>query len=167
MIPLLNTLPFLSKNPYWLVKVKLLELLSDIPYINIQFVTTNRNFQNNIVHNVLFELLKNEDQRVRTATSNAICKIIPNLYFDQGNSKETIVISKAVQYKDKYLSNLSNIIFEVNNNRKNFVDNMPFPYSAIHDDGSETVENSLSRIVVKLYEYLLTGTSKHLIVSTA
>lgn len=74
LVKLLENLPSLAKNPYWLVKVKLLDVLTELNFITIQYVTGNREFQNKIVYNILFELLKDEDQRVRHICSNTITK---------------------------------------------------------------------------------------------
>lgn len=55
-------------------KVTLLEILQEIPFVTVHHVTGDCNFQNKVIFNVLFELLKDQDQRVRTASSMAIVK---------------------------------------------------------------------------------------------
>lgn len=70
---ILSLLPQIVNNPYFLVRVKLVELLSELPYITIEHVTSGTHFQENVIY-VLIQLLGDQDQRVRCAASNAIVK---------------------------------------------------------------------------------------------
>lgn len=72
-IPILKALPLLGKNPYFLVKVKLVEVVSDLPYTIIEYITGGPQFQENII-SMMIELLGDQDQRVRHATATAIVK---------------------------------------------------------------------------------------------
>lgn len=54
--------------------MKLVEVLADISYVTIEHITSSGDFQHKVIYNVLVELLKDEDQRVRTAVANAIAK---------------------------------------------------------------------------------------------
>ena len=46
--------------------------MSKLPYVTIYDVSGCSDFQNRIVHDVLFNLLQNEDARVRSGAANAI-----------------------------------------------------------------------------------------------
>ena len=70
---ILNLLPQVVNNPYFLVRVKLVELLSELPYITIEHVTNGTYFQEKVI-SVLIQLLGDPDQRVRSAVCNAIVK---------------------------------------------------------------------------------------------
>lgn len=72
--PVVRSLPLIAKNPYWLVKVKLAEFLSELNYVTIYHIFGSSDFQNKVVYNVFFALLKDDDQRVRTASAGAIVR---------------------------------------------------------------------------------------------
>lgn len=72
-IVILNLLPQIVNNPYFLVRVKLVELLSELPYITIEHATNSTQFQENVI-SVFTQLLGDQDQRVRSAVSAAITK---------------------------------------------------------------------------------------------
>lgn len=132
---------------------------------------------------MFFELLKDDDQRVRSACANAIVKcvaiicfvrifcdcdffprVIPWLYYHQFNVKENTITSKAIQYRDCYLSNLNEVNIEDYLNKTHFTNLMPFPFNEINRSGSERVEYSLARITAKLTNCLLVSTSKFFMV---
>ncbi|XP_063922689.1 huntingtin isoform X2 [Zophobas morio] len=163
ILPILHVLPDLATNPYWLVKVAFSELVSKLPYVTIYDVSGCSDFQNRIVNDVLFNLLQNEDARVRSGAANAIVSIIPHLYYEQFHLKENSVTTKAIYYKKLYLSNLCDHSEGINLNKKHLVDNMPFPFSEIEQKSCDKIEFALSKIVTKLYHCLLTATSNYLI----
>ena len=72
-IILLDKLLRLVDNPYFLVKVLLAQVLSELPYIAVRHITGSFDFQDNVV-SVLLVLLADQDPRIRTATSEAIVR---------------------------------------------------------------------------------------------
>lgn len=70
---MLTALPQLVKNPYFLVKVKLVELLSEISYVTVEYINGGSMFQEHFI-NVIITLLGDQDQRIRHAASDAIVK---------------------------------------------------------------------------------------------
>lgn len=72
-ITVLTALPQLVKNPYFLVKIKLVELLSEISYVTIEHITGGSMFQEHFI-DVIMTLLGDQDQRIRHAASDAIVK---------------------------------------------------------------------------------------------
>ncbi|KAF5303786.1 hypothetical protein FQR65_LT08121 [Abscondita terminalis] len=161
--PILQFLPQISLNPYWLIKVSLLELVSDINYVTVEHIMGSSKFQDKVVHNILIELLKYDNDKVRSASSTAIVQILPALYFNQNNPNEMTVTNKAKFYKSLYFSNLFNSNFEVSFNKKHLISNMPFPFNALCQNPVDSISHSLSRIVLKLGNFLLTSQSKHFI----
>ncbi|RZC38340.1 huntingtin-like [Asbolus verrucosus] len=77
--------------------------------------------------------------------------------------KENTVTTNALYYTNLHLSNLRGSEERVDLNKKHLVDNMPFPFSEILRKSCDKIEFSLSKIVTKLYNFLLTTTSKHFI----
>lgn len=72
-VTVLTALPKLMKNPYFLVKIKLVDLLSKLSYITIEHITGQSLFQEHFI-DVIIALLGDQDQRVRYAASDAITK---------------------------------------------------------------------------------------------
>lgn len=93
--------------------------------------------------------------------------MIPYLYYEQFYLKENSVTTKAIHYKQKFLSNLNDNISATNLNRKKLIDNMPFPFNKIDQKNCDKIEFSLSNIVTKLFNFLITATSNSFIVSMA
>ncbi|XP_076626175.1 huntingtin [Colletes latitarsis] len=166
-ITVLTALPQLVKNPYFLVKVKLVELLSEISYVTIEHIIGGSMFQEHFI-NVIITLLGDPDQRIRHAASDAIVKSIPLLHFQQ--PQEDVVTRKAARYTEEYLSAVSGSSFELSScqeKQKLFVKTSiePFaslsPRSRIHCQPN--VEYSLSIIVNMLAEILGVQSSKYLV----
>lgn len=74
ILPLLNHLPAMSDNSYWLLRVKLVEVLSDLPFVCVHEMTGSNHFQDEIFDRVLLRLLGDEDSRVRSATAETLVK---------------------------------------------------------------------------------------------
>ncbi|CAG9829715.1 unnamed protein product [Diabrotica balteata] len=163
VIPLLNTLPALSENPYWLVKVSLCELVSKIDYINIYYVTENNDFQDKVLYNVLFNLLSDSDQRVRTSAASSIVQIIPHLYYGEYLLNEGTPTSKALLDIEALTKNLQHEELDTGVNRKHFISNMPFPFNTISQKICDKTDFSLSKVVSRLCNIVLTTVSKNLL----
>ncbi|XP_031845695.1 huntingtin isoform X2 [Nomia melanderi] len=166
-VTVLTTLPQLVKNPYFLVKVKLVELLSEISYVTIAHITGGSMFQEHFI-NVIITLLGDQDQRIRHAASDAIVKCIPLLYFQQ--PQEDVVTRKAVQYTEQLLSTVSGSSLELSScqeKQKLFVKTAIQPFASLNfRNGTHyhpNIEYSLSIIVNMLAEILGVQSSKYLV----
>lgn len=87
------------------------------------------------------------------------------LYFEDYQVRESAATSKAIFERNIFVKSFSNAKKDVTANKRHFVENMPFPFNKLDTDGCDRVDFSLSKIVLKLYNIVLTATSKHLIVS--
>lgn len=74
-ITILTELPSLVGNPYFLVKITLLNLLSELSYATIEHVTGNSSMQEHFI-DAMITLLGDHDPRVRSAACNSIVKYI-------------------------------------------------------------------------------------------
>lgn len=75
-VPLLETLLHLSnQNTYWLNQIKLIELLSILPYH-----TLPSNYQRSVLNDIVLGLLTNEDVRVRNALADNLEKLFEHVY---------------------------------------------------------------------------------------
>ncbi|XP_046737508.1 huntingtin isoform X1 [Diprion similis] len=165
-LPILKALPLLVKNPYFLVKIKLVEVLSNLPYTTVEYVTGGSHFQKNVI-SVMVELLGDQDQRVRHATASAIVQIIPLLYYQHPH--EDTVTRKASKLTERHLSDmisnpLENSSFQTGNNSS--FNSLPKPFDLLcQQDGyeyDERIESVLSRIISLLTQKLVIGSSKYL-----
>ncbi|XP_043274964.1 huntingtin [Venturia canescens] len=156
----------LVDNPYFLVKVQLAKVLSELPYIAVKHVTGNFDFQENAIK-ALLTLLADLDPRIRAAASGAIVRIIPSLYYQHPNENE--VTRKASHYTDRYFST---IISDPLSSRtcqmeyKLMVETLNEPFYSFYvdtgkRDNREKLEDSLSIVINLLTEKLLVYTSKY------
>ncbi|XP_054259364.1 huntingtin-like [Macrosteles quadrilineatus] len=141
-LPILPALLRVADNSYWLVKVKLLELLGYLSYLHIHHVTGNSEFQSQVLHSVMLALLGDEDARVRKAASEAITRACENMFHPVDWNRLDIVNCAAACLRDIYLTGLFDRDCE----------------KAV----SSSVEGSLSRVIYLLSRQLLQSSSKHL-----
>ncbi|KAF5273906.1 hypothetical protein FQA39_LY01021 [Lamprigera yunnana] len=159
--PVLHALPRIAQNRYWLVKISLLEVICDIHYVSVEHIIGTSEFQDKVLYNILFELLKYDNNKVRAACSTAIVQIVPHLYFKKNIPNESTTTNKAKFYKSLYFSNLFNPDMDINVNKKYLISNMPFPFNVLCKNPVDSIDQSLSRILSKLNNFLLTSHSKH------
>ncbi|XP_047352945.1 huntingtin isoform X1 [Vespa velutina] len=166
-ITILFELPRLIKNPYFLVKVKLADLLSNLSYITIEHITGDALFQQHFIDAIII-LLGDQDKRVRHAASEAIVKSIPLLYFQ--HPQENAVIKKAAQYTEKYLSTVMSSTLRISSyydKHRVTINNTVKPFTSLTDHNDKkyhvNTEDSLSRIVSILTEILMVDSSKYMV----
>ncbi|OAD60204.1 Huntingtin [Eufriesea mexicana] len=157
-ITVLTALPQLVKNPYFLVKVKLVELLSEISYVTIEHISGGSMFQEHFI-NVIVTLLGDQDQRIRHAASDAIVKSIPLLHFQQPHND--VITRKAVQYTEQFLSAVTRSSVELSScqeKQKFFINTSIQPFAALNFHKKmnyhPNVEYSLSIVINMLAEIL-------------
>uniref|UniRef100_T1IAD0 Uncharacterized protein n=1 Tax=Rhodnius prolixus TaxID=13249 RepID=T1IAD0_RHOPR len=156
-VPILEKLISLVNNPYWLVKVKLVELLSNIPYQTIYFVTGSCSYQSNILDSIVLKFLGNEDSRLRKYLNIFffyydlfiiflyIFRLIQNLYFPSDYVKSNVLFARCSKIQVNMFAKI--------------IDNQTGQSPENHCD---IIENTLCRIVTLLTEALLVSSSKHL-----
>lgn len=87
------------------------------------------------------------------------------LYFEDYQINESTATSKAICERNVFVKSFSDTRKDITANKRHFIANMPFPFNKLDAQGCERIDFSLSKIVAKLYNIVLTATSKHLIVS--
>lgn len=114
---LLKLLP-VTTNPYWLVKVELLELVSSINFKIVHYLESvclprraqddkylgKFNLQYNFLYDTILSLLGDEDYRVRHSAALTLVKMIPNLFFPVDCPMQDPVITMAKDYTDHYFT---------------------------------------------------------------
>ncbi|GAB6024871.1 hypothetical protein CHUAL_009985 [Chamberlinius hualienensis] len=174
-IRILEALLELPHTSYWLVKVELVELLSEISYVRVsyleqlnlekQIVKTleceGKTIQDSVVKRVLLPLLGDEDFRVRHSTALSFVKIIPKLFYKHDHTLQDPIIALGLE---KSVALLEPILYDSSSVSLNASGNgltLPFNvYAPIYS--SDTFDAALSRIVDLLTLTLSTSTSKYL-----
>ncbi|XP_071441491.1 huntingtin [Hetaerina americana] len=181
---LLTSLLPLHKNPYWLVKVKLLEVVSELPMVSLSHMLStslNKNkgymeqghrsdFQDQVLHEILLPLLGDEDNRVRHAAAAAFVRIIPHLFFpadypgqDPATARASCLVSRfllpvAAGWGPGGSLPLPSPTAHLNG--------PPSPFGGISHNSSlrrvAQIEDALSRVVDLLSQSLLMSTSRYL-----
>ncbi|XP_029645621.1 huntingtin isoform X2 [Octopus sinensis] len=114
---LLKLLPIIS-NPYWLVKVELLELVSKINFKIVYYLQSvclprraqedkylgKFSLQTTFLEDAVLALLGDEDCRVRHCAAVSLVKMIPNLFFAVDCPMQDPVITVAKDYTDSYFT---------------------------------------------------------------
>ncbi|XP_044581130.1 huntingtin isoform X1 [Cotesia glomerata] len=160
----------LADNLYFLVKMKLVQVLSELPYISINYLTKNSKFQEEVL-NTFIKLLSDPDPRVRQETSGAIVKFVEVACYE--NQFDDEVIHKASCFTEhQYLNRLISInqkgIPAYNAEYNFFVNGLVEPYYSFYVDKcwspyhQKKVENALSIVISLLIEQLPAHSSKHL-----
>ncbi|XP_066998979.2 huntingtin [Anabrus simplex] len=169
-IPVLKALPGVVNNSYWLVKVKLVEVVGDLPFITIHYLIGSLDFQEKVLDSVILKLLQDEDARVRHAAAEATLRIVPKLFFPMDYPHQDAVTAKGYCYSNDFLSQLLRPLGDTSNYcsfpyHPN-INSLPVPFN-VSNCGSEqyqhTIETSLSRIVNLLSQTILMSPSKYLV----
>ncbi|XP_064630020.1 huntingtin-like [Lineus longissimus] len=163
----------LKENPYWLVKVELLDVLSDldfkvIHYLEEQCVQLRKgdkhyagllHVQDCVLEDVIIRLLGDEDARVRHAAALALKKFIPNLFYAVHNPQHDPIIAIAKAHTDQFLEP---ILMEWSQAPQPLVHGLVQPYHFNPYDGyNATTEYSLSKVVGMLIARLMQSAAKY------
>ncbi|XP_050396465.2 huntingtin [Patella vulgata] len=164
----------IRNNPYWLVKVELLDIVSSINFKVVAYleniceeIETGKHhylgkleIQEYYIHNVVLHLLADEDTRVRHAAATALVKLIPNLFFSVDNAQHDPVTACAQDMTDCAFSCLSHQLVE---DLPPIVQGLvkPYHFSPI-TIVKQTVESSLSRLIQALLHQIHISQSKYL-----
>ncbi|XP_014242056.1 huntingtin [Cimex lectularius] len=141
--PVLEKLLDLAYNPYWLVKVKLIELLCMLPYQCIYYITGNNKYQTRVLDSVL-ELLANEDDRVRKTTAEGVINLVKNLYFPLDYGQNNVIVARGAMLSLSTFANVYNMEKGETAKLKKLM-----------------TENVLSRMVQMLIQHLLASPLKY------
>ncbi|XP_046383294.1 huntingtin isoform X2 [Ischnura elegans] len=182
--PLLTALLPLHKNPYWLVKVKLLEVVSELPMVSLSHMFSTSlsksqgkmeqghksDFQDQVLHQILLPLLGDEDNRVRHAAAAAFVRIIPNLFFpadypgqDPATARASFLVSRFLLPVAAGWGTGSNVSLP---SPAAHLNGPPAPFGGMNHSGPlkrvAQIEDALSRVVDLLSQSLLMSTSRYM-----
>ncbi|PNF14647.1 hypothetical protein B7P43_G11847, partial [Cryptotermes secundus] len=165
---ILRALPLLVNNSYWLVKVKLVEVVGELSYVTIYHVMGNSDFQEKVVSSIAFVFLKDEDVRVRHAAAKAIVRLVPKLFFPLDHPQQDAATVKGAGYSEQFLSEMlapssdssgSSAFLQLTN-----INSLPAPFSIyspyalsgnLNGCYHQNIDTALSRIVSLLSHSLL------------
>ncbi|XP_054167381.1 huntingtin-like [Oppia nitens] len=166
---LLDQLIPVKDNPYWLIKAELVDLFAHIDYKIIHFielsksqfkngiVVKRKSLQNRILNDVILSLLADEDFRVREASANALCNLIPVLFAPCVYSDNDPITAIALEHTNKNLSQNENLFKDYDSMVppiKAFIDPLNTEYLKIYPN-NRLIESNLLDVVKKLLNKLL------------
>lgn len=148
IINVLNEAIELKCHQYWLVRLELVNLFSNIPFITLIHHTKSNSLQSKFMSKVVIELLCDEDHRVRLAASNAIVNALPNI-FSPGSLIRSDPVRSLAWKESQELCPIyfSSSIWDKNDN---FI--QPFKMSP---DFDSTISENLEYIVTLIWEHLI------------
>lgn len=171
-LKILDTLLLLKNNPYWLVKVEIVNIISSIPFKVVYFLECKKensndglsvriNYQDRFLKYIFLPLLSDEDFRVREAVAHAFVRMIPNMFFAIDHDYQDPIIALTKEKTMKYLNSVFQSTFNpgvlplVHALVTPFDQEKTIPYSV-------NIESTLSRIINLLCCTLLTSVEKYL-----
>uniref|UniRef100_T1IW53 Huntingtin n=1 Tax=Strigamia maritima TaxID=126957 RepID=T1IW53_STRMM len=161
---IMNSLLQLTKHPYWLVRVELLELLATVSFKVIAYLEMSEGsrlsrYQENMFNQILFPLLGDDDSRVRQAAAAALVKMIPNIFYPADHPQHDPVIALAKEKTDAFLEP---IVYDDSNHLRPVVNSLVRPFDTIRVKfvANTSTEMALSRVVDSLVKRLKSSTSK-------
>lgn len=170
-LKIVSNLLLLVKNPYFLVKISLSYLLSELPFISIKYLENDLHFQDAVLE-ILMQLLSDHDHRVRSAASESIIKFVRSSFIE-GNLPEDEVAQKVSQQIDEFLNQIITInpletrmyqhmedCFSVNNLIEPFSTFYKIPRTQFNYQRDQ-LEDSLSLIIKILFDKLSMNPSKY------
>lgn len=173
-LQLLLDLIKVKSNPYWLVKVELLDILGSLNFKKITYLEGisgdiqqgDHHFQGQLklqqhyMEKVIIPLLGDDDGRVRNASASALIRLVPRLFYAVDNPQQDAIISAA---KDESDALLFPILHEFSMEPPPFVQGLVAPYHFnVLQEVSPVVESSLSRVVQTLMHRVLVSQSRHM-----
>ncbi|ESO95031.1 hypothetical protein LOTGIDRAFT_160793 [Lottia gigantea] len=162
-------------NPYWLVKVELLEVLSSINFKVVSYLENiceeieigkhhylgKLEIQEYYIQNVVLCLLADEDIRVRHAAANSLVRLIPNLFYPVDHPQHDPVTACAQDLTNRVFTSLSHQLIE---DLPPLVQGLVKPYHySPNIKVNSTVESCLSRIIQQLLHQIHISQSRHLL----
>jgi huntingtin len=97
----------LKDQNYWLIKVELLNFISNLRFRDIFYLEisqkTHPSLQQEIITSVLMPLICDEDHRIRNAAAAAIVRIVPNLFLPTNQLDGDVITSMASDLMHKRL----------------------------------------------------------------
>ncbi|KAF7996379.1 hypothetical protein HCN44_002011 [Aphidius gifuensis] len=114
-LKLINNLLPLVKNQYFLVKISLSQVISELPFTTIKYLDNNLQFQNEVLE-ILMQLIGDQDHRVRNSASESIVKFVKTSFIekykyhdentDNDNENDDEILKKTSQYFDDFLNQI-------------------------------------------------------------
>ncbi|KAJ8686955.1 hypothetical protein QAD02_022749, partial [Eretmocerus hayati] len=163
-LSILKALPFLGKNPYFLIRIKLAELLSMLPYTTIDHVSCKLKFHES-ASSILLTLLNDSDPRVRNAANKAIAEAMPELWVERPT--EEALTRKASLLSEHYICSAvtasKSVMKKAPVEHRLLLDSLPQPYGALLrcERAIPGRSESLSRLVGLLADRMLVFSSRH------
>ncbi|XP_041985171.1 huntingtin-like [Aricia agestis] len=154
---ILNALVAVQNNTYWLCRVNLAKLYEKLPYQRLFMLHPGYKARSKLIMDTLYGLLKDKDQRVRTAAAQAIASIVPKIYPSPRATATTMMAQLAAAHSKLFQFNTNktalNLVREIY-----FYNDLPEQLKV--GDMANDVE-SLSVVIGDLMTRLMASNSKN------
>ncbi|VVC25146.1 Hypothetical protein CINCED_3A023792 [Cinara cedri] len=104
-IPLLETI-LSGLSSYWLVKVKLLEIIGNLSFMTVYFATNSSMYQDRILDRIVYKYLYDNEHSVRHAASKCLLNIVHNCYYKIDYMQQDAITSWVCSNSSLHCSNL-------------------------------------------------------------
>ncbi|XP_067936803.1 huntingtin-like [Watersipora subatra] len=151
-----------SANSYWLVRVDLIELVSELDMLPLIF-TSGSSIQTVIMEELVIKLLGDSDYRVRQAAGISLVKLIPKLFYGSDHPHQSVLLARAnSQLTDLLYPFLSEFPTEC----PPFLHGLPFPYpfprtGVASEPSKARVESVLSKVIYRLVDAFSATSSQY------
>ncbi|XP_025420820.1 huntingtin [Sipha flava] len=104
-IPILETI-LSGLSSYWLVKVKLLEIIENLSFMTVYFATNSSMYQDKILDRIVFKYLYDNEHSVRHAASKCLLRVVHNCYYKIDYMQQDVITSWVCSNTNLYCTNL-------------------------------------------------------------
>ncbi|CAH1724958.1 unnamed protein product [Aphis gossypii] len=104
-IPILETI-LAGLSSYWLVKVKLLEIIENLSFMTVYFATNSSMYQDRVLNRIIFKYLYDNEYSVRRAASKCLLSIVHNCYYKIDYMQQDVITSWVCSNTSLYCTNM-------------------------------------------------------------
>ncbi|XP_034837246.2 huntingtin isoform X1 [Maniola hyperantus] len=109
----LNSLISVMNNSYWLVRVNLAKLYESLPYSKLFTLHPEYYARSKLIIDALLHLLRDQDQKVRTAAAQAIASIVPKIYPPRRTTPISMMTNISKEHTQKFTFDSHNLSLEL------------------------------------------------------
>ncbi|XP_050429862.1 huntingtin isoform X2 [Adelges cooleyi] len=114
-IPLFETI-LSDISSYWLVKVKLLEIIENLSFMTVYYVTNSSTYQDRILDRIILKFLYDNEHSVRQAAAKCLLSVVRNCYYKIDYKQQDVITSWVCTHANLYYSNflqLQNVFYDL------------------------------------------------------
>ncbi|XP_037876527.1 huntingtin isoform X1 [Bombyx mori] len=156
LVDALTSLVHVEANTYWLCRVNLCKLYERIPYKRLFTLYPGYRARSRMIMNTLIGLLRDPDQKVRSAAAHAIANVIPTIYPRRRHTPATMVTELAKELTDEVSLDRATLSLQIVRDIY-FYHDLPRQLT----EGNRTDGDTLKIVVGDLMGRLMASSCKH------